>query len=251
MGDKLPPVNDPEHKPTASDRAKQWRLALAPSQREELAIKARERARLWASANQERVKEYKRRYRQEHPEKAKESKRRAAAKKPEKYRKMAAAKAFRRYHAKLKHDPAARARNREKANAYRAANLDLVRERDRKRAKKEKAQRAAAQRRFHAKHPTKKGDLQRRRRAIKLGVPADLTDAQWKAIVQAHEGRCHYCGVKPPKLERDHVIPATKNGGYTAANIVPACRSCNASKGDRERPYLPPAQTHTGSDVVR
>lgn len=235
-------MNDPERKPTASERAKQWRLALSPSRREELAIKAREVARLWALANPERAREHKRRYAQEHPEKVKESRRRSAAKNPEKYRKMKAAQVRRYYHTKLKHDPVARARNREKAKAHRAANLELIRERDRQRAKKEKAQRAAAQRRFHAKHPTKKGELQRRRRAIKLGVPADLTEAQWAAIVEAHEGRCHYCGKKPAKLEYDHVIPLTKNGGHTAANVVPACRSCNASKGDRERPYLPPAQ---------
>ncbi len=32
------------------------------------------------------------------------------------------------------------------------------------------------------------------------------------------------------RLHQDHFIPLTKGGGYTKENIIPACRSCNASK---------------------
>ena len=44
---------------------------------------------------------------------------------------------------------------------------------------------------------------------------------------------CAYCGAKC-ELEQEHFIPVTKGGEYTKNNIITACRSCNASKGNRD-----------------
>jgi 5-methylcytosine-specific restriction endonuclease McrA len=61
----------------------------------------------------------------------------------------------------------------------------------------------------------------------------DLTDEQWAALTLAWSG-CAYCGTNDPNLQRDCVLPISRGGRYTLTNVVPACRSCNASKGNVE-----------------
>lgn len=80
-----------------------------------------------------------------------------------------------------------------------------------------------------------------RHRARKKVLPHTLTASQWKAIKAAYGYRCAYCG-KKRKLTQDHVVPVSKGGGYVADNIVPACMSCNASKGNRPPPFIPPTR---------
>jgi len=50
----------------------------------------------------------------------------------------------------------------------------------------------------------------------------------------AHGWHCHYCGIIA-NLTSDHIIPQSLGGDNSVSNIVPACRTCNASKG--ARPY--------------
>lgn len=61
----------------------------------------------------------------------------------------------------------------------------------------------------------------------------DLTPDQWAAVKRAWGG-CAYCGVTTAPLQRDCVLPISRGGRYTLLNIAPACRSCNASKGNLE-----------------
>ncbi|GEM_PF-154479 len=73
-----------------------------------------------------------------------------------------------------------------------------------------------------------------RRRKRRMGrVEHDLSDAQWSALKQAWGG-CAYCGATDQALQRDCVLPLSRGGRYTLDNIVPACRSCNAGKSNRE-----------------
>jgi hypothetical protein len=64
-------------------------------------------------------------------------------------------------------------------------------------------------------------------------VSHDLTDAQW-ATLQAEWRGCAYCGAIREPLQRDCVLPISRGGRYTLDNVVPACRSCNASKCNSE-----------------
>jgi len=64
-------------------------------------------------------------------------------------------------------------------------------------------------------------------------VEHDLTDEQWAALVAAWGG-CAYCGVNGVAMQRDCVQALSRGGRYTLDNIVPACRSCNASKCNDE-----------------
>jgi 5-methylcytosine-specific restriction endonuclease McrA len=47
--------------------------------------------------------------------------------------------------------------------------------------------------------------------------------------------RCQYCGEKlrPSELTCDHVVPRSRGGSTTWANIVTCCRPCNRKKGGR------------------
>lgn len=65
------------------------------------------------------------------------------------------------------------------------------------------------------------------------GVEHDLTSTQWTALVEAWGG-CAYCGATDRALQRDCLLPIANGGRYTVANVVPACGSCNASKGPWE-----------------
>ena len=64
-------------------------------------------------------------------------------------------------------------------------------------------------------------------------VVHDLTPAQWDALRRAWGG-CAYCGACGVALQKDCVLPIAHSGRYTLTNVVPACRSCNASKCDSQ-----------------
>ena len=64
-------------------------------------------------------------------------------------------------------------------------------------------------------------------------VEHDLTTEQWVAL-QAAWGGCAYCGAPAVLLQKDCVLPISRGGRYTLANVVPACGSCNASKCNDE-----------------
>jgi len=72
----------------------------------------------------------------------------------------------------------------------------------------------------------------RRKRRMSL-VEHDLTDDQWHALMTAWGG-CAYCGADGPALQKDCMLPISRGGRYTLPNVVPACRSCNASKCNLE-----------------
>lgn len=70
------------------------------------------------------------------------------------------------------------------------------------------------------------------RRARLAAVEYTLTVEEWQKTLVAFNHRCAYCN-SSKRIEQDHVVPISKGGGHTKENVVPACRSCNASKGNR------------------
>jgi 5-methylcytosine-specific restriction endonuclease McrA len=64
-------------------------------------------------------------------------------------------------------------------------------------------------------------------------VEHDLSLDQWTALLAAWGG-CAYCGEVTGGLQRDCVLAISRGGRYTLDNVVPACRSCNASKCNEE-----------------
>lgn len=47
-------------------------------------------------------------------------------------------------------------------------------------------------------------------------------------------GGCAYCGATDVPVQKDCVLAISRGGRYTTGNVVPACRSCNASKCNDE-----------------
>ena len=99
--------------------------------------------------------------------------------------------------------------------------------------------RAATRRAEYAANPERQLGYIRQRRARKLGAIGSITSDQWVGIKAAYAWRCAYCGKMPASLTQDHVIPLSLGGSHTPANIVPACRACNSSKGARPPTRLP------------
>jgi 5-methylcytosine-specific restriction endonuclease McrA len=64
-------------------------------------------------------------------------------------------------------------------------------------------------------------------------VEHDLTPDEWQALCGEWAG-CAYCGATTVDLQRDCVLPISRGGRYTLANVVPACRGCNTSKCNTE-----------------
>ena len=71
-----------------------------------------------------------------------------------------------------------------------------------------------------------------RRAAKKAGGRFVITEADWRAVVRRHGGLCAYCKTSP-WTERDHVVPLSRGGRHAIGNLLPACVSCNRSKGPR------------------
>ncbi len=109
-------------------------------------------------------------------------------------------------------------KQREKAKKYRQHNKESVR---------------ISNRRYYAENIGKVREQTRirvqRRNAIKSTLQSNLTLEQWAEVKEHFHNKCAYCG-KERTLEQEHFIPISKGGEYTINNIIPSCRSCNASK---------------------
>lgn len=86
------------------------------------------------------------------------------------------------------------------------------------------------QRNYRRADRERNNNYKRRRRARVQNLADTLTVEQWHDILKAHNHSCAYCGKRKVKLEREHKTPASRGGGYTADNIVPACGTCNRRK---------------------
>ena len=79
-----------------------------------------------------------------------------------------------------------------------------------------------------------------KRRAQETDVRVnDFTPEQWQQALENHNYTCAYCGASAESLTQDHVTPISRGGNHTAANIVPACGSCNSRKHNSIGKYIP------------
>lgn len=72
----------------------------------------------------------------------------------------------------------------------------------------------------------------RHKRRMLLAGLSNLTAAEWTAIQAMQGGACAYC-LTVAKLSMEHVVPLSRGGSNTMANVVGACRPCNSSKKAR------------------
>lgn len=65
----------------------------------------------------------------------------------------------------------------------------------------------------------------------------NFSHQEWKEALIFFGGECAYCGCttrKGLRLTRDHLEPTSTGGRTIQSNIVPACQSCNSSKGAKD-----------------
>jgi 5-methylcytosine-specific restriction endonuclease McrA len=91
---------------------------------------------------------------------------------------------------------------------------------------------------YYATHPETRRVKESRRRARKRGLASTMTKAELAQIVESFGGRCAYCLRTDVKLTTDHVTAIARGGADTPDNVVPACASCNARKGERGVLYM-------------
>jgi len=64
-------------------------------------------------------------------------------------------------------------------------------------------------------------------------LPYTHTWEEWEFACEWFDNRCAYCDVTS-FLTQDHLVPVSGGGPWTVLNIIPACVSCNSSKGSRQ-----------------
>jgi 5-methylcytosine-specific restriction endonuclease McrA len=83
-----------------------------------------------------------------------------------------------------------------------------------------------------ANRPKKNLANQRRRARLRDSCSPGVSLDTWLHLCAIHDDRCAYCDeIKP--LTIDHVVPISRGGRDEAGNVVPACKPCNSSKGNR------------------
>jgi len=106
-------------------------------------------------------------------------------------------------------------------------------------------------------HPDEVREIRRRanyRRRINLaGADGSYTEDEFKQLCLEFNDRCAYCGRGLDEvglLTPDHVIPLSRGGSDYIQNILPACQSCNSSKGVKTfEEFLTTLETLDGREV--
>lgn len=186
--------------PEEKARRAALRKAKSEATREERAAKVRANQKAYYDANAERMRAKAKAYRDAHKAELKAAREARHAADPSKRHER-----DRRYY-RTRIAPN-RVEENAKARAWRAARIDVVREQNRLNM------------------------ARRRERLGKMPRSKGLTRTAWKETLDLFGSRCAYC--LAPAQEADHLEPLVRGGSDTPANIVPACRFCNRSKGPR------------------
>lgn len=80
---------------------------------------------------------------------------------------------------------------------------------------------------------SKKQATDTNRRARQLNARGSHTAKEFKALCVEYDHRCAYCFIECEFPTRDHVIALDRGGSNDISNILPACLTCNTSKGPK------------------
>jgi 5-methylcytosine-specific restriction endonuclease McrA len=136
-------------------------------------------------------------------------------------------------------NPAARARNIERARVWYQANKELVAEKERQKylANREAIKRRVAK--YQKEHPEQTRLLHRlkanRRRALLREAGGEqYKPADVERLIAAQAGLCVYCRTSLAQgFHVDHRIPVARGGTNDARNIQLLCPPCNMAKSDK------------------
>lgn len=124
-----------------------------------------------------------------------------------------------------------------KKSHYYKRNKDYINEKNKEYYRKNKNKIYVSNNKWRKENPDKYKlitmNATQRRLSKKRSLISTFTLKQWQHCLTHFNHSCAYCG-GVENLEQEHVIPVSKGGHYTVDNIIPACRSCNASKNNKE-----------------
>lgn len=112
--------------------------------------------------------------------------------------------------------------------AWNRANREKTAEAAKRWCQRNPEKRKAIMADYRRRHPEKWAADCARRRAS----GGSLTAAEIVEIKERDGGFCAYC-LQPGASELEHCTPLSRGGRNEAANIVMACKSCNARKGTK------------------
>lgn len=72
--------------------------------------------------------------------------------------------------------------------------------------------------------------VRRRRRAREVSAYGSWVWSDFLRIARKFDFCCAYCGVKPTRLDADHVVPLARGGYDSPSNLLPTCHACNGDK---------------------
>lgn len=141
----------------------------------------------------------------------------------------------------LMKDPKYREKVRKYNKEYYKENKERIAERQRQRRQENKEEIARKDREYKRRNPHVYRKANQKYRARKNKLPYTLTIGEWKCILKYFNNRCVYCGISEKeslleygeRLHQEHFIPLSQGGEYTHNNVIPACKSCNSSKGNK------------------
>jgi len=90
---------------------------------------------------------------------------------------------------------------------------------------------------WYKEHPDRAREIRRDRRAREAEAAGSYTEGEFRARCAEFRNPCFYCGRAADEagsLTADYFIPLYKGGTDFIWNILPACRSCNSRKGNKD-----------------
>lgn len=139
-----------------------------------------------------------------------------------------------------------------RARAYNARNPASRRARNQRHNAAHPERAKASRAKWKAQNKVAVAIESQRRRARRRGLDEHFTRADVRRQIVMQDGRCFWCEADiRAQHSIDHLIPLSRSGDDSAANIVLACDHCNASKGAKLPLDWAPQRWATKGDVVR
>jgi len=74
---------------------------------------------------------------------------------------------------------------------------------------------------------------QNHRRRLRTESAGSFSTTEWESLKAYFGNHCGYCGIYCERPTIEHMVPICLGGTNAPDNIIPACRSCNCSKGKK------------------
>lgn len=121
-------------------------------------------------------------------------------------------------------------KRRTRMKAWRVANHDLARAKDRANYVRNGDQIRKRSREYIRSHPETVKANSHKRRARRLSAPGSFTKEEWLNLCESYGWKCLCCGIQTKRLSVDHVVPLARGGSNYLSNIQCLCRPCNSKK---------------------